>query len=160
MVSGIGSAMIVPIFARRIFGEGFNMLFTFPVIFAVSAISAFIGTLCTKPEADETLMKFYKNVRPWGAWDRIRDLVVKSDPSFQPNQDCARNWVNIVVGIVWQLSTFTTPIYLVTRNWHYFWPSLSVFAATITFLKFNWYDKLERDPVVPVLDGELPDAAP
>jgi len=41
------------------------MLYTFPAIFAVSAVSSFIGTLCTKPEADETLIKFYKNVRPW-----------------------------------------------------------------------------------------------
>jgi solute:Na+ symporter, SSS family len=153
MVSGIGSAMIVPVFARRIFGENVNMLYTFPAIFAVSAVSAFIGTMCTKPESDETLIKFYKNVRPWGWWGRIRDLVLESDPSFQPNRDCARNWVNIVVGIVWQLSIFTTPIYLVTRNWQYFWPSLSVFAATITFLKFNWYDKLEKDPVVPVLES-------
>jgi len=120
---------------------------------AVSAVSAFIGTMCTKPENDETLIKFYKNVRPWGWWGRIRDLVLESDPSFQPNRDCARNWVNIVVGIVWQLSIFTTPIYLVTRNWQYFWPSLAVFAATITFLKFNWYDKLEKDPVVPVLES-------
>ena len=159
MVSGIGSAMIVPVFARRIFGENVNMLYTFPAIFAVSAISAFIGTLCTKPEADETLIKFYKNVRPWGAWDRIRDLVMKSDPSFQPNRDCARNWVNIVVGIVWQLSIFTTPIFLVTRNWQSFWICLSVFAVTATFLKFNWYDKLERDPVAPALDDEQPDAA-
>jgi hypothetical protein len=58
-----------------------------------------------------------------------------------------------VVGILWQLSIFTTPIYLVTRNWQYFWPSLSVFVVTITFLKFNWYDKLEKDPVVPVLES-------
>jgi hypothetical protein len=159
MVSGIGSAMIVPVFARRIFGENVNMLYTFPAIFAVSAVSSFIGTLCTKPEADETLIKFYKNVRPWGAWGRIRDLVMKSDPSFQPNRDCARNWVNIVVGIVWQLSIFTTPIFLVTRNWPSFWICLSVFAATATFLKFNWYDKLERDPVAPALDDEQPDAA-
>ncbi len=154
MVSGIGSAMIVPVFARRIFGENVNMLYTFPAIFTVSAVSSIIGTLCTKPEDDATLIKFYKNVRPWGAWDRIRDLVIKSDPSFQPNRDCARNWVNIVVGIVWQLSIFTTPIYIVTRNWHYFWPSFAVFAVTITFLKFNWYDKLEDDVVVPAQENE------
>lgn len=155
MVSGIGSAMIVPVFARRIFGPDVNMLYTFPAIFTVSAISSIIGTLCTKPEDDAILIKFYKKVRPWGAWDRIRDLVLKSDPSFQPNKDCARNWANIVVGIVWQLSIFTTPIYLVTRNWPWFWESLGVFAVTATFLKFNWYDKLEDDPVVPVAeDGQ------
>jgi Na+/proline symporter len=159
MVSGIGSAMIVPIFVRRIFGENVNMLYAFPAIFVVSAVSSLIGTLCTKPEDDETLIRFYKNVRPWGAWGRIRDLVLKDDASFQPNRDCARNWVNVVIGIVWQLTIFTTPIYLVTRNWPWFWLSLSVFAATLTFLKFNWYDKLENDTGAPVLDGEQSDPA-
>lgn len=159
MVSGIGSAMIVPIFARRILGEDFNMLYTFPVIFAISAASSIIGTLYTEPEDDETLIKFYKNVRPWGAWGRIRDLVLKGDPNFQPNRDCARNWVNIIVGIVWQLSIFTTPIYLVTRNWKWFWVSLSVFLVTVTFLKFNWYDKLEGATDVQVPDDEQPDSA-
>jgi len=154
MVSGIASAIVVPTFARRIFGENVNMLYCFPAIFAVSAVSSFAGTLFTKPEDDETLIKFYKNVRPWGAWGRIRDLVLKDDPSFQPNRDCARNWATIVVGIVWQLSIFTTPIFIVTRNWHSLWISVSIFAITITYLKFNWYDRLEKDPVAPVGDEQ------
>jgi len=157
MVSGIAGAIIVPIFARRIFGENVNMLYCFPAIFTVSALSSFIGTFCTKPEDDETLITFYKNVRPWGAWGRIRDLVLRDDPSFQPNRECGRNWANIVVGIVWQLSIFTTPIFIVTRNWHSLWISLSIFAVTITFLKFNWYDKLEDDPVAPGRDIEQAD---
>jgi Na+/proline symporter len=159
MVSGIGSAMVVPVFARRMIGENVNMLYCFPAIFAVSALSSFIGTLCTKPEDDETLTRFYRNVRPWGAWGRIRDLVLKDDPGFQPNRDCARNWINVVVGVVWQLSIFTTPIYIVTRNWPSFWLSLTVFAITMTFLKLNWYDRLENGPVASVSDGEQPDPA-
>jgi len=159
MVSGIGSAMIVPVFARKLFGENVNMLYCFPAIFAISAASSVLGTLYSEPEDDETLIEFYKNVRPWGAWGRIRDLVTKDDPSFQPNRDCARNWVNIVVGIVWQLSIFTTPIYLVTRNWPWFWVCLSVFVAAITFLKFNWYDKLERDTDVQVAADEQPETS-
>ncbi len=102
-------------------------------------------------------MHFYKTVRPWGAWGRIRDLVLQEDPSFQPNRDCAQNWINIIVGIVWQLSIFTTPMYLVLRNWPWFWACLGIFAATTTFLKFNWYDRLEKAPAQPAPDL---DAAP
>lgn len=64
-----------------------------------------------------------------------------------------------VVGVVWQLSIFATPIYLVTRNWPSFGLSLTVFAITLTFLKFNWYDKLENNPVAPASDYERPDLA-
>src|ERR1017187_11042937 len=129
--------MFSPIFAKRMFGENINMLYTFPVIFAISAASSFIGTLCTKPEDDAILVHFYKTVRPWGAWGRIRDLVLRDDPTFQPNGDCARDWLNIAVGIVWQVSIFTTTIYLVLRNWPAFWLCFSIFAITMTFLKFN-----------------------
>ena len=154
MVSGIASSMIVPIFAKRMFGENINMLYTFPVIFAISAASSFIGTLCTKPEDDAILVHFYKTVRPWGAWGRIRDLVLRDDPTFQPNGDCARDWLNIAVGIVWQVSIFTTPIYLVLRNWPAFWLCFSIFAITMTFLKFNWYDKLEKASAEPAPEDE------
>ena len=52
MVSGIVSSMIIPIFAKRMYGDDINMLYTFPVIFLISAASSFIGTWCTKPEDD------------------------------------------------------------------------------------------------------------
>jgi SSS family solute:Na+ symporter len=146
MVSGIAGAMVVPIFAKRIFGENVNLLATFPAIFAISAIASVIATLCSKPEDKAILIHFYKTVRPWGAWGPVRDLVLRDDPTFQPNRDCAQNWINIVVGIVWQLSIFTTPIYLVLRNWPWFWACLSIFVVTATFLKFNWYDRLEKAP--------------
>jgi Na+/proline symporter len=150
MLSGIVSSMIVPIFARRMYGQNLNMLYTFPVIFSVSAASCFIGTFCTKPEDDSVLIHFYKTVRPWGFWGRIRDLVQQQDPSFEPNKDCARDWVNVVVGIVWQLSLVTVPIYLVVRNWPFFWISIGILAATSIFGKFNWYDKLEKEQIEPV----------
>ncbi len=157
MVSGILGSMVVPYFARRVFGEHVNLLYTFPFIFLISAASSLIGTLCSKPEDDAILIHFYKTVRPWGAWGRIRDLVLRDDPNFQPNRDCAQNWVNIIVGIVWQLSIFTMPLYLVLRNWPWFWACFAIFAATTTFLKFNWYDRLEKAPAQPAPDL---DAAP
>src|SRR5580658_4699496 len=77
MVSGILGSMVVPHFARLVFGEHVNLLYTFPFIFLISAASSLVGTLCTKPEDDAILMHFYKTVRPWGAWGRIRDLVLQ-----------------------------------------------------------------------------------
>jgi hypothetical protein len=81
-------------------------------------------------------------------------LVLRDDPTFQPNGDCARDWLNIAVGIVWQVSIFTTPIYLVLRNWPAFWLCFSIFAITMTFLKFNWYDKLEKASAEPAPEDE------
>jgi hypothetical protein len=54
--------------------------------------------------------------------------------------------VNVAVGIVWQLCLVTVPVYLVLRNWTWFWVSVLILGATSAFLKFNWYDRLEKAP--------------
>ena len=52
---------------------------------------------------------------------------------------------NVAVGIVWQLSLVVLPIYIVLRNWRLAGAVLAVLVVTSTIMKFNWYDKLEKD---------------
>jgi Na+/proline symporter len=148
MTSGIVSAMFVPklanvLLAERL-GHDINPLYTFPVIFGVSIVGCLLGTLLTKAEDDAILMKFYKTVRPWGFWGPIREKVMREDPSFRPNRDFSRDMLNVMVGIVWQLCLTALPIYLVLRNWHWVGSIAAVLAICTIFLKFNWFDKLER----------------
>ena len=56
--------------------------------------------------------------------------------------------LNVVVGIVWQLGRTALPIYLVLRNWPWVGAILAILAATSIYLKFNWYDKLEKAPAL------------
>jgi Na+/proline symporter len=144
MISGIVSAMFVPTLATYVLGRDINPLYTFPVIFAVSVLGCVIGTLATKPEADEVLIKFYTTVRPWGFWGPIRDKVLKKDPSFKPNTGFKRDAVNVLVGIVWQLCLTSLPIYLVLQHWYWMSAVATVLAITSLFLKYNWYDRLEE----------------
>jgi hypothetical protein len=52
--------------------------------------------------------------------------------------------VNVAVGIVWQLCLTALPIYLVLREWPWVGGIAITLAITSVFLKFNWYDKLEK----------------
>jgi Na+/proline symporter len=146
MVAGLVSAMTVPGFMEKfIIGHSFNALYTFPIIFVISIAGCLIGTFASKPESEETLKSFYKTVRPWGFWGPIREKVMQEDPSFQPNREFKRDTVNVLVGIVWQLSMTALPIYLVLRNWSWMGAVLAVLVVTSLILKFNWYDRLEKD---------------
>jgi hypothetical protein len=166
MVTGLVSAMTVPeIMEKFIVGHPFNALYTFPIIFVISIAGCLIGTFSSKPEAEETLKSFYKTVRPWGFWGPIREKVMQEDPNFQPNHEFKRDTVNVLVGIVWQLSMTALPINLVMRNWSWMGAVFAVLVVTSLILKFNWYDRLEKDaplirptivPVPSVADCDQP----
>jgi SSS family solute:Na+ symporter len=116
---------------------------SFPLIFLISIIGCFAGTLMTKPEDDGVLMKFYHNVRPWGFWKPIYQKVIKADPQFIPNRNFKRDMFNILVGITWQITLMATPVFLVLREFTSLIICIAVLIVTSVILKFNWWNKLE-----------------
>ena len=145
MLAGILSAMIIPAAYEGIMGHAVsNSLYLFPIILVLSAAGCLLGTFLSRPEEEVILKNFYKNVRPWGFWGPIREAVMKEDPSFQPNREFSRDVVNVIVGIVWQLTMVTMPIYIVLRQWSWAGGIAGLFVVTSAILKFNWYDKLEK----------------
>ena len=148
MTAGVVGAMFIPGIANSYFGS-INPLFTFPLLLLLSLIGCIAGTYLSEPE-DETILKhFYKTTRPWGFWNPIRDKVLAEDPAFQPNGDFAKDAVNVVVGIVWQLCLTSLPIFLVLRSWNWAGGILLTLIVTSIFLKFNWYDKLPHEEDAP-----------
>jgi hypothetical protein len=158
MFSGIISAMIIPAVTERILGHSINPLYTFPFIFGISVVGCLLGTFLTEPEDEEILKKFYKNVNPWGAWEPIREKVMQEDPAFVPNRNAGKDCANVGVGMVWQLCLTALPIYLVLKNWSWTGGILALLVVTSIFIKFNWYDKLEKNEVV--AKGSQPEPAP
>jgi SSS family solute:Na+ symporter len=144
MMAGLLSAMFVPSLAPLLGFHVANTLYLFPVILIISVIGCLLGTLLTKPEDDEVLKKFYQTVNPWGAWGPIREKVMQENPAFLPNPDFTKDTVNVAVGIVWQISLTALPIYLVLREWSWSGGIAVTLVVTSVFLKFNWYDKLEK----------------
>jgi Na+/proline symporter len=153
MISGIAAAILLPLPFKEPFtkpeqtvlwGIELNMAL-FPIILGISVAFAIIVSLLTKPDEIEVLKKFYKQVRPWGFWGPIRQMVMAEDSSFRPNTNFKRDMVNCAVGIVWQTTIVLIPIYLVIKNYRNMWISIAVFVITSIFLKFNWWNKLEEN---------------
>ncbi len=146
MVSGMAAAIILPLAIGNpdvLFGIQTNLAL-FPVVLLISVAASIIGTLKTEPEKDEVLMDFYKKVRPWGLWRPIYEKVKKVDPKFERNKDFSRDMVNVIVGIVWQMTFVLIPIYLLIKQFTGMWVSIGILLVTSIFLKFNWYNKLEK----------------
>ena len=99
----------------------------------------------TDPVDEETLKSFYRNVRPWGFWKPVHDMVAREDKTIEPNRNAARDLINCAVGIAWQLTLVTIPLYVVFRNLRGLLISFAVLAVTTIFLKKFWYDRLGKE---------------
>lgn len=141
MAAGIVAALVVP----AVFAD-MTVIYSFPIILAVSMIGCIAGSLLTPPDDDEVLKNFYLTVRPWGFWKPIRAQVLREQPGRVPNRDFRRDMFNIGVGIVWQTSMTAAGIYLVLEDFTALSICIGLVLATSLVLKRTWYDRLEDEP--------------
>ncbi|MEM6966779.1 MAG: sodium:solute symporter, partial [Bacteroidota bacterium] len=99
--------------------------------------------LLTPPDEEEVLKKFYRDTRPWGFWQPIIQKIKADDPTFKPNENFGMDMLNVLIGIVWQMSLVVMPIYLVIKSMSNFSIALVIFVVTSILLKKLWYDKLD-----------------
>ena len=146
MVGGIGSAMVVPDGLERRARPLRQPDLHRPRDPGPLDRWAACWARCSRAPEDEAVLKsFYRTVRPWGFWGPIREKVMREDPASCPNRDFARDSTNVAVGIVWQVSLAALPdLHRAARLARGRARSLAVTVATSVFLKFNWYDKLEK----------------
>ena len=122
-------------------------LYAFPAILGFSLLATIGVSLLTPPDRDETLMSFYRTVRPWGLWGPVREKCLAEDPSLVPNRGWGRDAFNCFVGTVWQTAIVALPIFVVIRKLPTMWTLLAIVVVTSVVLKFTWYDQLESDDV-------------
>jgi len=142
MMAGIVASLLMPITP---YFRDLSPIYGFPFLLALSLAASILGSLFTPIQNEETLKKFYRQVRPWGFWGPIRDKVLAESPDFVPNKNFRRDMVNVAVGTIWQLTFTLAPIYLVIKNFRAMAVSLVVMIITSIFMKLNWYDKLEKN---------------
>jgi Na+/proline symporter len=141
--AGMMSGVIFAITFGRIF-PGISTVNSFPLILAFSSLTSVAVSLLTKPEDDATLMRFYRQVRPWGFWQPILQKVLRDDPHFQKNRGALRDLGNVAVGIVWQTSLLLIPVFLIVFRWTSMGVAVVLAIITTYLLKRNWYDGLEE----------------
>ena len=127
------------------FGHDINPLYLFPVIFGISVVGCLLGTLLTQAgrrrDSDEILQN-RAAVGILGADPRQGDAgrpFVPAESGFLPRYDeCGgRHRLAVVPHGLADLSG-AAKLALGRRRSPPFWPSAPI------FLKFNWFDKLEK----------------
>ena len=139
MFTGILAAFLMPL-------TELPELYGFPILFAICLIACVVGSLLTEQDDMEVLKKFYLKTRPWGFWQPVLVELQKDNAYVRPNNNFAKDAVNVVVGIVWHTSLTAAPIFMVIQHWDNFAISMTVAALTSIYLKLYWWNKLQDHP--------------
>ncbi|HTI91853.1 MAG TPA: sodium:solute symporter family protein [Puia sp.] len=119
-------------------------LYYWPALFLLSMAGSVIGSYAAPPTDRATLTAFYRNVRPWGFWRPVRELVVKEDPGFTANTNFRRNMFNIALGIIGQLCLTLLPMYIVLWLKAPLLITVTLLLIIILVLKRTWWDRLNE----------------
>ncbi|HQG47180.1 MAG TPA: sodium:solute symporter, partial [bacterium] len=148
MITGITSALILSKFPSLFLWlyppivDNLHALYSFPVILVLSSVGSILGALLSKPEEEEILIIFYKQVRPWGFWKPIHARVVAMDPSFVSDANFKRDMFNVLIGIVWQTSLVILPIFIVIREKASMLETLGVLIVSSLILHRTWWKNI------------------
>lgn len=138
MAAGILAAMVFPfVFTNTL------PLYVWPLLFLISVAGCLVGTYTAPPTDMQVLKKFYSTVRPWGFWKPVQQLVMKEDPSFQPNKRFRLDMFNVAIGIIGQCCLTILPMYLVLWMKLPLLITVLILVFIIFILKRTWWNKLE-----------------
>lgn len=148
MIAGLVPALVLPLVLRQTLE-----LYYFPLLFVLSMAGCIIGTLASRPTDEETLVSFYRTVRPWGFWKPIHEKVVAADPGFRKNTDFGRDMFNVIVGTTWQTALVLLPIYVILLKGCGILVVAGLIVLTSWILKKSWYDRLETSAAAAAVEA-------
>ncbi|MEJ5993809.1 sodium:solute symporter family protein [Pedobacter sp. Du54] len=137
MAVGIVSALLMPYVTTGL------PLYWWPLLFVLSMAGCIVGTYAAPATDVNVLKSFYKNVRPWGFWKPIHDLVVKDDPTFVGNKAFVLDMSNVGLGIIAQLCLTIFPMYLIMGMYKPLAITVALLIVIAIILKRTWWNRLE-----------------
>ena len=145
--SGIVSAMFVPEAGRDpCSATAINPLYTFPVIFGISVVGCLLGTFLGKPEDEAILKTLLQDRAPVGRWGPIREAGdARGLPASSPTATSAATCANVagrhrLAAVPDGAAHLPRAAQVVVGRRHH----RSARCSPRVFIKFNWYDKLEK----------------
>ena len=137
-------ASIFFIFAWKNLSGGQHLVMSFPFNMALSLTAAILVSFLTRKQDEASLATFYEKTNPWGWWKPVKKLVQQQNTAFVPNNDFWKDALNVVLGIVWQMTLIVMPIYFVIRQYASALWLLLLFVVISVILKFTWYNRVKK----------------
>lgn len=138
---GTLGGMVLSLFA--LFFPEQPMYVIFPLICVSSLLLSVFVSLNTPQVNKEVLINFYKSVRPFGFWKKIRGISGLSEKQLSEKSE--NGWIaglNVILGMCAITGMYLAPMFLVGHWYEKSLIWLLVIVISVVILKFTWYDNL------------------
>ncbi len=181
---GIGAGLFVPLVLRwywpRYNGYGFAagtagglfaglltnavlawpVIVSFPLIVGTAFSFSVIGSLITPPTSDRVLLRFARQINPWGFWGRYNkkladDGLITEDEAGRRTSEKFNDMLAIVFSLPFQIGLLITAMSFVFRDWPTFGLFLSITIVSAIALYFLWYRNLRSEAECAAVEAEL-----
>jgi len=145
MLAGIVASAIPPtlsVTGITNYFDGTRMLYFFPLFILIQFVACVLGSYAAPPTNKETLITFYKNVRPWGFWKPIHDEILATEPNLEKNKNFKINLFNVVLGIAGQILLTLLPMYFILSKWNALGIVLFLLAIIVFIMRKTWWQRL------------------
>ena len=140
-----GAGLIVAIGFRLALPD-LPLFITFPTTWFLSLVTGIVVSLATPPTAPSVLEHFWKQIRPFGFWRRVRTTIEQAQVSIAAKEN-RRDIINIPFAIAWHLSGVVMVISLLLHKWDTLLYGGIVWLASAVWLYFRWYRRLGKKVV-------------
>lgn len=141
---GVASGMSVAIIYKALAVEGTTEYSMFIVSIIASLLGSVLGTVLSRPTDEDTLMRFYKVTRPFGAWRRFKARL-HADNQKAVDAENRRDIISVLMAVPWQIVFFLFMISLIFKTWGNVAVLGVMFAALSIGLYFKWYRHLSTE---------------
>jgi solute:Na+ symporter, SSS family len=181
---GIGAGLFVPLVLRwywpRYNGYGFDagtagglfaglltnavlgwpVIVSFPVIIGTALFASVVGSLITAPTPHAVLLRFARQINPWGFWGRYNhklesDGLITTEEAARRSSEKFSDMLAIVFSLPFQIGLLITAMSFVFRDWPTFSLFLSITVMSAVALYFLWYRNLRSEAECAAVEAEL-----
>jgi SSS family solute:Na+ symporter len=121
------------------------MYVTFPPIVAASLAASILVSLWTPAVNDRVLASFFRTVRPFGMWKRVRQACSADLSPLPLSERPSRAILNTGLGMGAVAGLYLAPMYLVAHRFSQALLWLAVALGAIAALWRTWYKPLQRE---------------
>ncbi|OHB50562.1 MAG: sodium:solute symporter [Planctomycetes bacterium GWF2_41_51] len=126
---------------QRVFWPGWPEKYQLLFAITIGLIASIIGTYLTKPTEPEVLKNYYRKVKPFGLWGKLKYILSEQEQARAGSEN-RNDLISLPFAFFWQVTILLMPMQLLVGTYKSFIVTFVIFVISMIGLYIFWYQKL------------------